>query len=63
MKYTRKTKDCYIVQGNYGYGWEDLTEEATRKEARIQLLCYNINERNYPHRLIVRREKIERRDK
>ena len=56
--YIRKTKDIYIIQGNYqSYGWEDLTIEETYKEAKIQLKCYNENEANYPHRIIKRRVK------
>ena len=55
----RKTKDVYVVQGNYGQGWEDLTESDDRKEARSDLKSYNDNETQYVHRLITRREKIE----
>ena len=56
----RKTRDEFIVQGNYGYGdgWEDLTAEDTRAEGRKQLRCYRENEPQYSHRLIVRRVKI-----
>ena len=54
-----KTKDVYVVQGNYGQGWEDLTESDDRKEARSDLKSYNDNETQYAHRLITRREKIE----
>ena len=34
----------FILQGNYGYGWDDLTSEETRREAREQLKCYRENE-------------------
>ncbi len=35
----------FILQGYYdGHGWEDLTSEETRKEAREQLKCYQENE-------------------
>lgn len=53
----KKNKFLYlhILQGNYGYGWEDLTAEDTYKEAREQLKCYRENEGgNY--RIIQRRE-------
>jgi hypothetical protein len=61
MAYKRKTEDEYIVQGNYncGYGWEDVTAESTRKEAKERLKEYRENEPQYPHRLIKRRVKIQ----
>jgi hypothetical protein len=34
----------YILQGQYGHGWEDLTAEETFKEARAQKRCYQENE-------------------
>lgn len=57
MAYTRKTVDEYEVQGNYGQGWETVTTESTRTEARQRLREYNENEA-YPHRLIKKRVKI-----
>jgi hypothetical protein len=45
----------YVVQGNYGYGYEDLTAEDTRTAARQQLRDYRENERNAAHRIVVRR--------
>jgi len=57
MRYKRKTVDEYEVQSNYGQGWECVTTEETRKEAREQLRCYNENE-PYPHRIIKKRVKI-----
>jgi hypothetical protein len=59
MAYKRLTQDEYIVQGNYGQGWEDLTSEDNRTEARTRLREYNENEREYSHRLIKRRVRIE----
>lgn len=47
----------YVVQGNYGWGWEDVTVEDTRAEALQRLWEYRANEPRYPHRLIVRRER------
>lgn len=52
-----KTELVYIVQGNYGHGWEDLTASTDYKEARDNLRDYRQNEPG-PHRLIKRREKI-----
>jgi hypothetical protein len=45
----------YMVQGNYGQGWEDLTAHDTYKEAKAEKIDYDKNERNYPHRVITRR--------
>lgn len=60
MSYQRKTVDEYIVQGKYGdrYGWEDVTAEETRKEARTRLKEYRENEPEYSHRMITRRVAI-----
>ncbi|MBE3036952.1 MAG: hypothetical protein IMZ70_07740 [Candidatus Atribacteria bacterium] len=55
--YKRLTTDEYTVQGNYGQGWEDVTAEDNRKEARIRLQEYRENEPQYAHRLITRRVK------
>lgn len=41
----------YEVQGNYGYGWDCLTTEATMAEAKEQKKCYDENEPNVPHRI------------
>ena len=54
-KKQNKYSYVFVIQGNYGYGWDDLTEEETYKEAREQLKCYNENEPNVFHRKIQRR--------
>jgi hypothetical protein len=61
MAYKRKTQDEYTVQGNYnsGDGWEDLTSETTRKEAKERLKEYRENEPQYSHRLIKKRVKVQ----
>ena len=58
MTYQRKTQDVWIVQGAYGYGWEDVTAEDRRREALARLREYRENEPQYPHRLILRREPL-----
>ena len=60
MAYKRKTKDEFIVQGNYGYGhgFEDECTEETRKEAKERLREYRENAPGV-YRLVVRRVKIE----
>ena len=55
--YVRKTKDVYVLQGNYGYGWDDLTYEDSRREANEQMKCYQENQ-PASYRVIKRREKI-----
>lgn len=55
---TRKTKDIFFVQGNYGRGWETVTATDTFKESRERLKEYNENEPQYAHRGIRRREKL-----
>jgi hypothetical protein len=64
MTYTRKTKDVFVIQQYWGnqYGWEDVTQEDTRKEARARLKEYRQNQPQAPARLIVRREKIQEVD-
>ena len=52
-----KTELLYVVQGNYGHGWEDLTASTDYKEARELLRDYRQND-PAPTRLINRREKI-----
>ncbi len=46
----------YIVQGNYGFGWEELTAHNTRAEAIAERKVYDENETSYPHRVIVVRK-------
>lgn len=57
----KPTKYVYlnVVQGNYGQGWEDVTAETERSEARARLREYRENEPQYSHRLIRRRERRE----
>jgi hypothetical protein len=45
---------AYNVQAFYArqYGWEDVTQEDTRKEALQRLREYRENEPNYNHRII-----------
>jgi hypothetical protein len=50
-----KTKKVWILQGNYGYGWDDLLEEDTWAAMRPQVKSYRENERTAAHRVITRR--------
>lgn len=60
MRY-RKTRDFYVIQQYTGpqYGWEDVTEEDNRKDARAQLKTYRENQPEYPARIKLRRERIK----
>jgi len=49
-----KTREVFVVQGNYGRGWEDVTEETSYWGGRNRLKEYRDNE-SYPHRIITRR--------
>ena len=57
MKRQRKTVDEFTVQGYFaGAGWEDLTTEETRKEARARLKEYRANQPGV-YRIVCRRVK------
>ena len=45
----------FVLQGDYGSGFEDLTQSEDYKEVRTDLKDYRENE-NIPHRIIKRRE-------
>ena len=58
MKESRvgKTKEIRVLQGNYGYGWDDLIEYEMGDESwRQDMKDYNENEKGVPHRIIHRR--------
>lgn len=44
----------YVVQGNYGYGWDDLVTHENRIDALNDYKWYAQNEQ-YPHRIIERK--------
>lgn len=55
MPRVSKTVVEYVVQGHYGYGWEDVYTAETYKEGKSILIDYVKNETGYPHRMIKRR--------
>lgn len=59
MAYVRKTRDEFEVQGYYAGGWECVTTEDTRKEARARLKEYRENEPGTAFRRKTIRVKIE----
>lgn len=50
-----KTIEVKVLQGNYGYGWDDLVEYDNYKDAKTDYKAYRENERNASHRIITRR--------
>lgn len=50
-----KYEYLHVLQGNYGYGWEDLTASESFKEVRQSLREYRENEGGR-YRIIKRRE-------
>jgi hypothetical protein len=60
MAYQRKTKTLYVIQQYTGpqYGWEDVDQQETYKEAKRSLKEYRENQPEYPVRLKTRREKL-----
>ena len=57
MTYQRKTSDVFVIESNYGYGWEETTASDARREAIEDLKAYRLNQPEYSHRLIKRRER------
>ena len=49
-------KYFWTLQGNYGFGWQDLTSEETREEIKERLKEYQENERG---KYRIKREKEE----
>ena len=57
--YTRKTKDVYEIQGNYGYGWDLEVYCDDYSDAKKQLKTYRENVRNASFKIVCRRVKIQ----
>ena len=38
--YKRKTKDCYAIEGNCGYGWDIEVNCEDLADAKVQLKTY-----------------------
>lgn len=62
MKKQNKYSYLTILQGNYGYGWDDLMlwdnnkDDLVFRSSREHLNWYRQNENNVSHRIIERRE-------
>ena len=56
-----KTKEVKVLQGNYGYGWDDLCEyEMNDTSSKQDLKDYQLTEPGVAHRIIYRRVPIEK---
>jgi hypothetical protein len=60
MTYKRKTMDLFVIQGLYSGTWEDETAETNRREGITRLKEYRENMPEYAHRLIKKRERVEK---
>lgn len=58
MAYKRKTQDEYQIHQHTGQGWEEVTAETTRREARERLKEYRTNQPEYPVKMVVKRVPI-----
>jgi len=54
-----KYRHEWVVQGNYGSRWEDVTAADDWRGAKSYLRDYDVNETQYPHRVVHRRIRIE----
>jgi len=59
--YIRKTADEYQIRQYTGpqYGWEEVTSEANRAEAKKSLREYRENQPEYPVKIVKVRIKLE----
>ena len=55
--YQRKTFDEFQIQGDYGYGYEEVASETTLAEARQRLKEYRENERGISFKIVKKRVK------
>ncbi len=39
-KYQRKTKDEFVIEANYGTGWEEVHTDTTAKDCRVNVAAY-----------------------
>lgn len=57
--YKRKTKDVYILLGNWGDGWDEVLEEDTFKEIKMRYKEYVENDKRAIFQVKKVRRKIE----
>jgi len=59
MARKRKWRNYFVLKGNYGYGYEDLTAEDTYKEIRQRYKDYAENEPRTPLKIVRRKELLK----
>ena len=55
----RKTRDVYVLMGNYGYGWDELVTYDNYSDAKEDYKTYEENEPEAQHKIVRKREPIE----
>ena len=60
MAYVRKTIDTWEIQGLFCGSWEMETTECSRADAKKMVKQYRENMPNVSHRIVKKREKIEK---
>lgn len=55
MKKPNKYTYLFVIQGRYGFGWEDLDASESYREIRANLKAYRMNEGG-EYRIVKRRE-------
>lgn len=53
---TNKYIYLFVIQGDYGQGWEDVDQSEDFREAWLDYRLYRTEEPDYAHRFIRRRE-------
>jgi hypothetical protein len=51
-----KYRYLYVLQGNYGFGWEDICQSEKGADIRPDLKAYRENAPEYRYRIVHRRE-------
>lgn len=55
----RKTEDYFLLLANYGQGWEEETEEKSKKELRERIKEYRSAAPQYQYKMKFGRRKIK----
>ena len=57
----KTTKEIKVLQGNYGYGWDDIVEyeQSEYSEIKDDMKDYHENEPQYRHRVVTRRVSVD----
>lgn len=58
MAYKRKTEDEFQIHGDYGYGFEEVTCETTRKDAIQTLKDYRENQPQAVFKMVKKRVRL-----